>query len=39
MELADYGFVLVDGELIAQGKCSKLKDSEVMEKVFVGEFD
>lgn len=39
MEVADYGFVLVDGELIAQGKCDKLKDSEVMEKVFVGEFD
>lgn len=39
MEVADYGFVLVDGELIAQGKCDKLKDSEVMQKVFVGEFD
>ncbi|MFB6225960.1 MAG: ABC transporter ATP-binding protein [Candidatus Paceibacteria bacterium] len=39
MEIADYGFILVDGELIAEGKCSELKDSEVMEKVFVGEFD
>lgn len=39
LELADYGFILVDGELIAEGKCSELKGSEVMEKVFVGEFD
>ncbi|PSO44735.1 MAG: ABC transporter ATP-binding protein [Parcubacteria group bacterium QH_9_35_7] len=39
MEIADHGFVLVEGEIIASDKCENLKGSEVMHKVFVGEFD
>lgn len=39
LDIADYGFILVEGEMITEGECSELKDSEVMEKVFVGEFD
>lgn len=39
MEIADHGFVLVDGEIIASDRCENLKGSEVMHKVFVGEFD
>lgn len=39
MEIADYGFVMVQGQIVAEGKCSKLKDSDIMKKVFVGKFD
>jgi len=39
MEIADHGFVLVEGEIIASDKCENLKGSKVMHKVFVGEFD
>ncbi len=39
MEIADYGFVLVQGEIVAHDKCEILKNSEIMKKVFVGEFD
>lgn len=39
MEFADYGYVLVQGELVAQDTCAKLKKSPIMKKVFVGAFD
>ncbi len=39
MDVADEGFILVDGKLIAHDTCAKLKNSEIMKKVFVGAFD
>lgn len=39
MEIADYGYILVQGEMVAHDKCSVLKNSNIMKKVFVGEFD
>lgn len=39
MDVADYGYILVQGEIITHNKCSILKNSEIMEKVFVGKLD
>lgn len=39
MEIADYGYILVQGEIVAHDKCSVLKNSEFMKQVFVGKFD
>ncbi|MCB9798892.1 ABC transporter ATP-binding protein [Candidatus Nomurabacteria bacterium] len=39
MDVADHGYILVQGELVAQDTCSKLKNSPIMKKVFVGAFD
>lgn len=39
MDLADYGYILVQGEIVAHNKCSVLKTSEIMKKVFVGQLD
>ncbi len=39
MDIADYGFVMVDGEIAAHDTCAKLRNSDIMKKVFVGEFD
>lgn len=39
MDVADYGFVLVQGEMVAHDTCSNLKDSDIMKKVFVGTFE
>lgn len=39
MHVADYGFILVNGEVVAHDSCKVLKDSDIMQKVFVGEFD
>jgi len=39
MEFADYGYVLVQGEVVAQDECKNLKKSDIMQKVFVGTFD
>lgn len=39
LNIADYGYVMVQGEIIAQDKCDKLKKSKVLRKVFVGEFE
>lgn len=39
MDVADYGFVLVQGEMVAHDTCANLKDSDIMKKVFVGTFE
>ena len=39
MDLADYGFVLVQGEIVAHDTCKKLKNSDIMKQVFVGKLD
>jgi branched-chain amino acid transport system ATP-binding protein len=39
LNLADFGYILVQGEVIASGPCATLKDSPLMQKVFVGELD
>lgn len=38
-DIADDGYVLVQGELVAHDTCANLKDSDIMKKVFVGEFE
>ncbi len=39
MDVADDGYVLVQGEIIAHEPCRTLKNSEIMQKVFVGAFE
>lgn len=39
MSIADYGYVLVQGEVILHDKCLALKDSKIMKEIFVGKFD
>lgn len=39
MDIADDGFVMVGGRIIAHDTCAALKGSEVMRQVFVGKFD
>lgn len=37
--IADIGYVLVNGQLIGQGTTLELQNSELLQKVFVGKFD
>ncbi len=39
LEVADYGFVLVQGEVVANDTCQNLKGSDIMQKVFVGALE
>lgn len=39
MKMADYGYILVQGEVVAHDRCDVLKESNVMKQVFVGTFD
>lgn len=39
MDVADYGFVLVQGEIVAHDTCENLKGSDIMKQVFVGALD
>lgn len=39
MDIADYGYVMVEGEIIAHDSCANLRNSDIMKQVFVGEFD
>ena len=39
MDIADEGFILVNGELVASDTCANLKNSDIMKKVFVGAFE
>lgn len=39
MDKADYGYVLLQGEVVAKDSCTNLKDSAIMKKVFIGGFD
>jgi branched-chain amino acid transport system ATP-binding protein len=38
-DIADNGYVLVNGSLVAEGPCHELKHSDMIKKVFVGEFE
>lgn len=37
LSIADYGFVLVNGKLIAHGSPQELKQTDILDRVFVGE--
>ena len=39
MDVADYGFVLVHGKIVAHDTCMRLKGSEIMKQVFVGALE
>lgn len=39
LDVADHGYILVQGEIVAQGSCATLKKSDLMKKVFVGALD
>ncbi|MDO8626489.1 MAG: ABC transporter ATP-binding protein [Candidatus Magasanikbacteria bacterium] len=39
MEVADYGYILVQGQIVAHDKCSILKNLPIMKDVFVGKLD
>lgn len=39
LNLADFGYILVNGEVIAAEPCTTLKDSPLMQQVFVGALD
>ena len=39
LEMADYGYIMVDGQIEAQGEAQKLKGSDIMKKVFLGVYD
>ncbi len=39
LTIADIGFVMVEGKIVAQGSCATLKDSAIMKQVFVGKYD
>jgi branched-chain amino acid transport system ATP-binding protein len=36
LEIADYGFIMVDGQIEAKGEAREIKNSEIMKKVFLG---
>ena len=39
LQIADYGFIMVDGEIEASGDVEKIKNSDIMKKVFLGTLD
>ena len=39
LEIVDYGYVMVNGQIVARDTAAKLKESAIMEKVFVGKLD
>lgn len=39
MDVADYGYVLVQGRVVADAPCEELKHSPIMKDVFVGTFE
>lgn len=39
LDVADYGFVLVQGEIVAHERCSVLKHLPIMREVFVGKLE
>jgi branched-chain amino acid transport system ATP-binding protein len=39
MDVADYGYIMVQGEIVAHNACSVLKNSEIMKQVFVGKLE
>lgn len=39
MDIADYGYILVQGSIVAHDTCSVLKNSPIMKQVFVGALE
>jgi len=39
LQIADYAFIMVDGQIEAKGEAKEIKNSEVMNKVFLGVLD
>jgi len=39
LQIADYAFIMVDGEIEAKDEAAKIKNREVMKKVFLGVLD
>lgn len=39
MDIADEGFVMLQGEIVAHDSCARLKNSEIMRQVFVGKLE
>ena len=39
LEVADYGYVMMQGEIVAEDTCQNLKKSEIMKQVFVGKWE
>jgi branched-chain amino acid transport system ATP-binding protein len=39
LEIADFAFIMVDGQIEAHGEAQEIKKSDIMKKVFLGTFD
>ena len=39
LEIADYGFIMVEGKIEAADEAQKIKNSDIMKKVFLGVYD
>jgi branched-chain amino acid transport system ATP-binding protein len=39
LDIADDGYILVQGKIIAHDRCTNLKNSPIMKNVFVGAFE
>jgi branched-chain amino acid transport system ATP-binding protein len=39
LEIADFAFIMVDGQIEAHGDAQEIKKSDIMKKVFLGTFD
>ena len=39
LDVADYGFIMSEGRIIAEGNVSQLKDTEALHKVFMGKLE
>lgn len=39
LQIADYGFIMVEGQIKAHGQAEEIKNSDIMKKVFLGVYD
>ena len=39
LNIADYGYIMVQGAIVAHDRCSNLKNQEIMKSVFVGKLE
>jgi ABC-type branched-subunit amino acid transport system ATPase component len=39
MDIADCGYVMIEGKIVAHNTCASLKQDKIMEKVFSGTFE
>jgi len=39
LEIADFAFIMVEGQIVAADEAQKIKNSDVMKKVFLGVYD